>query len=302
MDIYEKRNDITQKYEKIIEDLQKGYIFNPYVFDGTSVKDEKYYINLEYFHYLFSLGEEAQIYLWNCMWPVIKYYYGKEGLHLEDFNKEELDFINEIIQTQSDFIKKYGEPIEDRKNANEDIISKRIKLTRYDLDLNKQYLNVFKQNHEEYENYYSSEYDDEKVRSICNQFYRQLSFAIILKDYNTFIGSIGLSNIRNDAVYNIEYYILPEYRNNGYAKEAIETIIKAVKENKLIIFEETIRDGAFNKVKANIKCIEAKIRDNNIPSINLIKKFGFKENGVIPYFEKLHGVYQNGLIFDYLID
>ena len=60
---------------------------------------------------------------------------------------------------------------------------------------------------------------------------KPLGFAIFLKNSNTPIGSICFTNF-NNALYNVEYFVIKEYRRNGYAFEALNELINQLKLNK----------------------------------------------------------------------
>jgi len=56
-----------------------------------------------------------------------------------------------------------------------------------------------------------------------------LVYAIALKDTNTQIGHVGLSYIEDNKI-EIGYSISEKYQNKGYAKEAVKSFAKWVKE------------------------------------------------------------------------
>lgn len=76
----------------------------------------------------------------------------------------------------------------------------------------------------------------------------------LFKDSNEFIGSIGL-NKRNDALYNVEYFIKADYRRKGYALEALNELISHVKAENLVVLSAMVRDCVFDEACPDIRCL-----------------------------------------------
>lgn len=94
------------------------------------------------------------------------------------------------------------------------------------------------------------------VRDNPNKDY--LAYTITLKDETMVVGSIGCSYYEDFQKTGITYFIGAQYRNNGYAVEAV----KAYTEYFLKHY--------------NIKKLIATVRNDNIPSWKVIEKAGFK--------------------------
>ena len=122
-------------------------------------------------------------------------------------------------------------------------------------------------------------------------------FAVLLKETNEFIGGIGLADMGESLRFNIEYIIKSDYKSNGYAYEATSALIEAAFSNKLYILEETIRYEVYKKKHPNIKCIYASIDTQNIPSIKLIEKLGFKKDGIIRNEKQLNNEIHDSFIY-----
>ncbi|MGI6739803.1 MAG: GNAT family N-acetyltransferase [Christensenellales bacterium] len=87
-------------------------------------------------------------------------------------------------------------------------------------------------------------------------------FAVVLKDSEKMIGTIGISGYsKRDSSAEIGYSLSPEYWGQGYGTEALKSII----------------DYSFNTLKLNR--IEAKSDTRNIASVKLLEKCGFKREG-----------------------
>ena len=85
-------------------------------------------------------------------------------------------------------------------------------------------------------------------------------WAIYKSDSNEFIGICGINKhiIASDEIIHINYRICSEQQGKGYANESIIGVL------------------SFIKNILNFKCINAIVEPENIPSVNLAKKTGFK--------------------------
>ncbi len=86
--------------------------------------------------------------------------------------------------------------------------------------------------------------------------------AIIETASNTFVGVISLGDMnRYKDYYELEYAIVPEKRNKGYAKQAVCDVINL----------------GFQKMKAQV--IAAWVRSHNMASVSVLEKCGFSFEG-----------------------
>jgi [ribosomal protein S5]-alanine N-acetyltransferase len=111
-----------------------------------------------------------------------------------------------------------------------------------------------------------------------------LSFLLVLKDTNETIGKSGFHNWYKDHRKAEVGYILykEEVKRKGYMTEALKTIL----------------DYGFNVM--NLNRIEACISPSNLASQNLIKKYGFKQEGVLRQHYIREGEIQDSLIYSLL--
>ena len=52
-------------------------------------------------------------------------------------------------------------------------------------------------------------------------------------------------------------------------------LLNKVIQKEIYVLSQTIKEEIVEKVVANIKCIEARIQTNNLPSQKLVESFGF---------------------------
>jgi len=110
-------------------------------------------------------------------------------------------------------------------------------------------------------------------------------FGIFLKNNKLLVGVIRLMNI-NKINKNCEvgFWIGKEYQNNGYSKEALKLVLN-FGFKRLILFR-----------------ISAKIMHLNTTSVNLVEKFGFKQEGRMRNAILKNGKWIDGLIYGLLRD
>ncbi|MCB9224964.1 MAG: GNAT family N-acetyltransferase [Crocinitomicaceae bacterium] len=111
-----------------------------------------------------------------------------------------------------------------------------------------------------------------------------LGFVMVIKENNKAIGRCGFHNwyqrhLRAEVGYAI---FREEDRQHGYMSEAMEAIL----------------DYGFNTMKLNR--VEAYIGCDNIPSLRIIKKNGFTEEGCLRQHYSVDGVPDDSLVFSLL--
>jgi len=295
MTIYIKRNKIETKVENIIKQKFNDKYFDAHILTNNR-EDENYQQQVEIFKYLFNQkNKDAEIYLWNNVYDYVAYSQ-ENPIKKDDFTKEENDFFEEIIKYRKNFVKKYGERYDNRFNCNKLIKTLRLVLQPYDENLDREYNNYFLKHKDEYEKFYGVEYSKDSVNRSTHPKDGQLYFAILLKQNREFIGSIALSEI-NSAKCNIEYFIKPEYRKNGYAFEAVGEILKQLFKNKLVRLKETIKYSVYKKIKINKNCVSARVDINNISSTKLLEKLGFKKDGILKYDGEIKGKFYDSAVY-----
>jgi [ribosomal protein S5]-alanine N-acetyltransferase len=105
---------------------------------------------------------------------------------------------------------------------------------------------------------------------------RSFRWGIVNKEDNTFIGTVGLNNVQlGNRKAEIGFEIHPDFWNSGYTSEASRAVVQYV-------FEELdlYRLGAITFIE-------------NAASQRLLKKLGFKEEGILR-----GNIFQNGISHD----
>jgi UDP-4-amino-4,6-dideoxy-N-acetyl-beta-L-altrosamine N-acetyltransferase len=115
---------------------------------------------------------------------------------------------------------------------------------------------------------------------------KRLDYMICIKADDKSIGSINLSDIdlKNQKAELGIYIGEQEYQGQGFASEAMKLLL----------------DHAFNKI--SIRRIYLKVLSFNQPAINLYKKIGFKEEGVLRQDIYKSGAFQDVIIMGILKD
>lgn len=109
-----------------------------------------------------------------------------------------------------------------------------------------------------------------------------LRFYIFLKeDPSRIIGTVSFHHLTKGPLPScqIGYKYDPGYQHLGLATESIKEAIK------IVVF------------KYNLKQIDAYIMNGNIPSISLVKRLGFKYNGISEKHAKIMGIWKDHLQF-----
>lgn len=87
-------------------------------------------------------------------------------------------------------------------------------------------------------------------------------YSIILKENQKMVGYIGIPEYNS----NIEYYIFPEHRRNGYCFEALKSFVELYLDGKI--------------TENNFDSVVAEIIMKNEASINMVIKAGFKKQAI----------------------
>lgn len=108
-----------------------------------------------------------------------------------------------------------------------------------------------------------------------------LLFTLKLKETNQIIGRCGLHNWNKDHYRaEIGYHIEDEENKQcGFMSEAVEAILYF----------------GFNELK--LHRIEALVAKNNIPSLRILQKFGFEQEGVLKEHYLVDGVFEDSVVF-----
>ena len=110
------------------------------------------------------------------------------------------------------------------------------------------------------------------------------SFLIFKTEDKTLLGGINLGNVRRGVSQSasLGYWIGEKYSRNGYMKEALKILIPSL------------------FVDLRLNRIEAATLEENIASKNLLKKIGFKKEGVLRKYLKINGAWRDHILYGLL--
>ena len=113
---------------------------------------------------------------------------------------------------------------------------------------------------------------------------RAYSFLIFKTDDKTLLGGINIGNVRRGVSQSasLGYWIGEKYSRNGYMKEALKILIPSL------------------FVDLRLNRIEAATLEENIASKNLLKKIGFKKEGVLRKYLKINGTWRDHILYGLL--
>ena len=113
---------------------------------------------------------------------------------------------------------------------------------------------------------------------------RAYSFLIFKNDDKTLLGGINVGNVRRGVSQSasLGYWIGEKYSRNGYMKEALKLLIPSL------------------FVDLRLNRIEAATLEENIASKNLLKKIGFKKEGVLRKYLKINGTWRDHILYGLL--
>ena len=113
---------------------------------------------------------------------------------------------------------------------------------------------------------------------------RAYSFLIFKTDDNTLLGGINIGNVRRGVSQSasLGYWIGEKHSRNGYMKEALKLLIPSL------------------FVDLRLNRIEAATLEENIASKNLLKKIGFKKEGVLRKYLKINGTWRDHILYGLL--
>lgn len=193
-------------------------------------------------------------------------------------------------------IDKYGTLTKD-VNINLPIETNRLILKPFDKETSKIYDEYFFKHKSEYTKYYYDNYGNEFRYNFMEN--KSLGFVVFLKDGNTQIGSVGLTYCGNTK-YNVEYFIMKDYRQKGYAYEALNCLLNEVKNNNLFILGDTLRMYVYDFIHPDIRCLKITANKENVASQRIAEKSGFKKYGTLLFTTSYDGKYYDDFVY-YLV-
>ena len=113
---------------------------------------------------------------------------------------------------------------------------------------------------------------------------RAYSFLIFKTDDKALLGGINVGNVRRGVSQSasLGYWIGEKHSRNGYMKEALKLLIPSL------------------FVDLRLNRIEAATLEENIASKNLLKKIGFKKEGVLRKYLKINGTWRDHTLYGLL--
>ena len=110
-------------------------------------------------------------------------------------------------------------------------------------------------------------------------------FGIYLANVETPIGYVGLmeyaKNEHGKSIFNIEYYILPAYRHNGYAKDACRVVLQALADKRINGAKETTRNDVYTSEPFDPFLVLGRCQKENEASKHILESLGFVYDGLI---------------------
>ena len=113
---------------------------------------------------------------------------------------------------------------------------------------------------------------------------RAYSFLIFKIDDKTLLGGINVGNVRRGVAQSasLGYWVGVNHARNGYMKEALQILIPTL------------------FIDLRLNRLEAATLEENTASRNLLKKIGFKKEGVLRKYLKIHGIWSHHVLYGLL--
>lgn len=238
--------------------ISKYYLFLQITKHTKETDKPLYDKHIAAFRYLFNLNDaEINIALWNeCSnWL--------SEMCLEDFTKAERTFIKNAIKSNDNDI---------YRNINKPLITNRLILRAEKKAELKLFYKQFRVGNE------SVIFHGQKFKKSDKWFFLNRPFCFVLEEKETknIVGYAGLELDEKTCTARLEYYIFAQFRKRGYCKEAVLALCKEAFSGNLHMSVETARNGVFLQKPVQIEIIRAKIRENNLHSVNTVQSCGFQ--------------------------
>lgn len=113
---------------------------------------------------------------------------------------------------------------------------------------------------------------------------RAYSFLIFKNEDKTLLGGINLGNVRRGVSQSasLGYWIGKIHSRNGYMKESLKILLPSL------------------FIDLRLNRIEAATLEENVASRNLLKKLGFKKEGLLRNYLKINGVWRDHVLYGLL--
>ena len=133
---------------------------------------------------------------------------------------------------------------------------------------------------------------------VANHSYlNNIIFVLTLKETKIDIGFVGLQYSSKEGCYYLNYYMKKKYRKHGYAKEGVKEVLKAIKDNKIVIYGAINRAFVYEEKTLDIKFLKLIVDEGNVASFNTAKAVGFNYEGrIIQYINEKYEMKHNFLL------
>ncbi len=117
----------------------------------------------------------------------------------------------------------------------------------------------------------------------------RMFFSILRNDTNEPVGYIGLTFkniwgvVASENTCNLEYYIIPRHRRNGFLLEAAKKIVELAFEGKIETIDDPHHDYIMEKSNATIEMIKIMCDSKNQASCRCAISLGFQKEGTMSY-------------------
>ena len=206
---------LSEKYDKIAEE-KFGSQFHFYSLQYKE-EFEEYDKNLKIFKYLFSLGDEARIYLWNTIAISSLFDDIYKNIERNDLTKEEFAFFENINNTFKELKTKYNEIYNGVININGAFETERLVLKPCDESSNNIMREYCKKNLNQFKDLYKIDNFNENKLPVGVGCSSKLKFSIFLKDSNELIGTIDLDDCICEVKYVLKVFIFDKFRREKCA-------------------------------------------------------------------------------------
>lgn len=107
------------------------------------------------------------------------------------------------------------------------------------------------------------------------------SFLVFHREDDVLIGGINLNHVAHGAARSasLGYWLDHDYQRSGYMREALEAVIQ----------------WAFNELQ--LHRVNAACLPTNTPSINVLRRLGFEEEGFARSYYRINGQWENHILF-----
>lgn len=117
--------------------------------------------------------------------------------------------------------------------------------------------------------------------------YKDINFILIERYKKDIVGYIGIQ-LEYDYINtsSLSYYVIKGYRNKGYMKEGIKVVIDAIKDKKIVFYNDFNYQYIYEEIIPLIKLIKITVVEPNIPSFKVASSIeGITYDGKLNTYE-----------------